>query len=73
MSGTSEDTGGQRHYCRIQHLGIRVDLDRAVSSYSWQGTLFKRIEEGLGGEEAENEACSETQRQRWQGGVQPRQ
>ena len=31
MSGTSEDTGGgQRHYC----LGIRVDLDRAVFSYT---------------------------------------
>ena len=35
--------------------------------------MFKRIEEGLGGEEVENEACSETQRQRWQGAVQPRQ
>ena len=35
--------------------------------------MFERIEEGLGGEEVENEACSETQRQRWQGAVQPRQ
>lgn len=73
MSDTSEDTGGGQGGRRTAGFSTWesvLTLQGCLWLHGWEATVFKRTEEGLGGEEVENKVCSETQPRRWQGAVQ---